>query len=172
MFYTVADKELMDMGARVKAACHTELDPFEVFFIFRDVAAKSHGKPSFGKPWKPKPLETFLMRRAFEIEPDFLIEVPKDIWDAAKPKQREAMLDHLLSYATNAQKKGNDVADIRAPDLVTFAGVVTRRGAWNADLRNIKGRLDQHELPLEDEGGEETGDPFGGDALKVAPAVS
>ena len=138
MVYTQDDK-LTALGEKVRNKCHaTRLSGFEILYLFRDEPATVKGKVKLGQAKKPNPLTVFLCEKAFDVRPDFLIEIAGELWKELAPFQREALLDHELAhFDCQETKDGETVPTLRAHDVEEFREVLERRGAWMPDLKDF-----------------------------------
>jgi hypothetical protein len=77
--------------------------------------------------------------------PEATVVVERLEWD--RTKDRDALLDHLLSHLD--RDDDGDLCVVR-PDVAEFAAVIARRGAWNADLLRCQDAWRERALPLEE----------------------
>lgn len=120
------------IATRIIPNAHPHLGTARIKYVFRDVAAKEGGKPLGGKARKISGINEFL------IGCDFVIEVAYDLWNGMGDEQREALIDHLLTYCFGEEDEKDPGAgmkwSIRRPDVKEFTEVLNRRGKWNEGL--------------------------------------
>ena len=111
---------------------HSELATAVVKYVFVDKASMKSGRPVLGKARKLSGALEFL------LESNFMIEVAMDQWNDLTPRQRDALVDHLLEYCTGEEDEEDAGAPmkwkIREPDVREFRTILQRHGAWNEDL--------------------------------------
>lgn len=111
---------------------HPELATARVKYLFQEKAGKKNGKPLFGKAQKCSGLlEHF-------ADTDFLLIVGQDIFNTLEQQARVAAIDHLLECCTGVEDEKDPAAPMkwstREPDIREFGTILSRYGAWNAEL--------------------------------------
>jgi hypothetical protein len=131
------------IGKQLIDEVHTHLVDVRVEFVFRDKAAKSHGRTVLGRARKVTGLNAFMAR---EITSDvetmpgeefFLIELSEEDWNEMGPAQRRALVDHELTHCVAEVEGGELKLWIRGHDLEEFAEVVDRNGLWEDNLKTF-----------------------------------
>jgi hypothetical protein len=145
---------------------HPHLATARIKYVFRDKAANEGGKPLQGKARKISGINEFL------IGADFLLEIALDLWNTATGPEREALLDHLLTYCQGEEDEEDPGAGmkwkLRRPDVKEFTEVLNRRGRWNESLGQFVDAavtLDARSAPLHEV--EEVSETEGGDEPPV-----
>lgn len=114
---------------------HPELAEAKFRYIFKEKHTKRGGKPVLGTVKKMSDLQKFLI----ENNPDFLMEIPLDIWNELDAPRRTALVDHLLERCTGEEDE--QTAEMkwktREPDVYEFSSILRRHGAWTEDLSNF-----------------------------------
>lgn len=154
-----AAPEAEKIAERLIAEHHAHLIDTRVEFVFRDKAAKSHGKTVLGKTRKVSGLNAFLARRTDDGEDTtgadfFVVEIAQDEWEEMPPSQRRALVDHELCHCTIDYDEDKNVftLGIRAHDVEEFTEIVERHGLWKDDLAEFgKAAKEQLALDLEAE---------------------
>lgn len=73
-----------------------------------------------------------------EIDPYFVIELAKDVWDIITGKQRVALVDHELSHCRVAvNHAGKPALTVVAHDVEEFEAVIRRHGLWKSDVKHF-----------------------------------
>lgn len=115
---------------------HGLLSQVRIDYVFRDKAAKSHGRVVLGRARKVGGLNAFLIRDG-EPDPMFVIEVAEDEWLNLDDDQRRALVDHELCHCQVTEgEEGLELA-IRGHDLEEFTCIVERHGMWKQDVRRF-----------------------------------
>jgi hypothetical protein len=107
-------------------------------YVFREPAAKSHGRLVYGKARKVGGLSAYLvgLEHADRLEDDepvdfFVIEIARDLWIGQTEAQRKALVDHELSHLdVELDDNGDRKLVMRGHDLEEFTDVVKRHGLW------------------------------------------
>jgi len=114
---------------------HPELAEAKFRYIFKEKCSKRRGKTVLGTVKKLGELQTFLI----EGNPDFLMEIPLDVWNELDASRRTALVDHLLERCTGEEDE--QTAEMkwktREPDVYEFSSILRRHGAWTEDLSNF-----------------------------------
>lgn len=114
---------------------HPELAEAKFRYIFKEKCSKKGGKPVLGTVKKMSDLQKFLITG----EPDFLMEIPLDVWNELDVSRRTALVDHLLERCTGEEDE--QTAEMkwktREPDVYEFSSILRRHGAWTEDLSNF-----------------------------------
>jgi hypothetical protein len=111
---------------------HPELAEASIRYISKEKAGKKGGKPVLGTIKKMSDQMKFLV----EGNPDFLMELPLDIWNELDATKRTALVDHLLERATGEEDEQTSEMKwtTREPDVYEFSSILRRHGAWTEDL--------------------------------------
>jgi hypothetical protein len=114
---------------------HPELAEASFRYIFKEKCSKRGGKPVLGTVKKMSDLQKFLITG----EPDFLMEIPLDIWNELDAARRTALVDHLLECCTGEEDEQTSEMKwkTREPDVYEFSSILRRHGAWTDDLSNF-----------------------------------
>jgi hypothetical protein len=74
------------------------------------------------------------------VNADFLVEVALDVWNDLNPKQRIALIDHLLTRLTGIEDEdsGEMRWNVQPPIVQEFPEVVARNGNWNDGLIDLE----------------------------------
>lgn len=140
--------EVATIAVRLIGDHHLHLAGVPIVYVFRSVAATSHGRVVLGKARRVTGLNAFLVALASGELDDvddleetdhtfFVMEIARDHWEPATDLQRKALVDHELCHF--------DVDDetralrIRGHDLEEFRAVVARHGLWREDLEAFAG---------------------------------
>ena len=111
---------------------HPELASARIRYVFCDKASSDGGKPVVGKVRKVTGALEFL------TDTDFIMEIGLDRWNELTAEQRLASIDHLLERCWGEEDEEDAGAPmkwvIRKPDVMEFASILRRHGAWNEDL--------------------------------------
>ncbi len=126
---------------------HTRLADVEILYLFREGPWKSHDKDTWAKTSKVSERDNFITGN------DVLLVVNKDVWEALKPEQQEALIDHELTHITIDPDDGK--IGFAAHDLEEFSSIVRRHGAWQEDVSRFlraaeEGKIQQLKLPVDD----------------------
>lgn len=118
---------------------HDELAEANIIYLCRNKAQKSGGRSVPGSVKKATPMEKHLGGHLFsdDKEPDFIITISLPEWNELNPKQRIAVVDHLLTRCTGEvdEKNGGEMKyKVRAPQVQEFPEVAERNGRYNDDL--------------------------------------
>jgi DNA polymerase III subunit gamma/tau len=117
---------------RLIPTTHPHLATARIRYVFRDKHASEGGRPLPGKVRKISGINEYLLKI------DFLIEVAQDLWSEMDGNQRDALVDHLLTYCFGEEDETDPGAGIvwkiRKPDVKEFVEVLNRRGKWNEPL--------------------------------------
>lgn len=111
---------------------HPELAEAVIRYISKEKASKKGGKPVLGTMKKLSDQMKFLV----EGNPDFLMEIPLDMWNELDAVKRSALVDHLLERATGEEDEQTATMKwaTREPDVHEFSSILRRHGAWTEDL--------------------------------------
>lgn len=116
---------------------HPDLATARIRYVCRNKAARSGGLPVPGKVYK--------MTGKFEYltECDFVLEIALEVWNDLQPKQRTALMDHLLSRCVGEEdeKTGEYKWRVRPPEVQEFPDVAARHGKWHEGLARIEESL-------------------------------
>jgi len=111
---------------------HSELATAEIKYVFVDKASMKSGRPVLGKARKLSGAMEFLLGA------NFIIETSMDQWNELTPRQRMALVDHLLECCTGEEDEEDAGAPmkwkVREPDVHEFRTILQRHGAWNEEL--------------------------------------
>jgi len=104
----------------------------EIIVIFKDKASRKGGQPILGKTSKAPALISVLGERQYQ----FVIELGADTWVLLDDDQRNALLDHQLSFigGEEDEKTAEMKYHLTTPDISYFSGEVERHGHWRPDL--------------------------------------
>lgn len=122
-------EEIEKLANELIAQHHPDLSVARIRYICRNKAAKRAGRPVPGNVYK--------MGGKFEylVGCDFVIEIALQVWNDFNPRQRRAIIDHLLSRCIgDEQEDGTMKWKIRPPEVQEFPEVVERNGQWNDEL--------------------------------------
>ena len=126
---------------------HPGLATARIRFICRNKATKKAGHLIPGNVYKMAPKYEYL------IGYDFVLEIALEVWNDFNPRQRRAVVDHLLSRCIGDEDEENGEMKwkLRPPQVQEFPEIVERHGQWNEDLvdmgRSIRSTLTAEELP-------------------------
>lgn len=123
-------------------AHHPHLIDHRIEFVFRDKAAKRHGRIVLGTARKVTGLNAFLARPVTSTVEDleggtfFLIELAGDHWPRLTDAQQRAVVDHELCHCWVEwdEDQQQHVHSIRGHDIEEFNDIVRRHGAWKPDV--------------------------------------
>lgn len=130
--YSIAES-VTAIAQRILPTYHSELATARIQYVFIDKAGSKNGRPVLGKAKKVSGVTEFL------TELDFIIEVALDQWNELAENQKNALVDHLLErcLGTEDEETGDMKWSIREPDVQEFASILSRYGAWTADLEGL-----------------------------------
>ncbi len=125
--YKKADGEPAKLFHQIWKEHHKDLTEAHIDLLFRE-----------GK-WKPfgetKKVPDYIAPIA---NVDFCIVLNHDLWNKLNHEQKEALLDHLLSYCESVDDKNGKRRFRKVkPNVEEFAGVIRRHGCWTADLATL-----------------------------------
>jgi len=114
---------------------HPELATAIIRYIFKEKASSKGGKIVLGSVKKLSDQQKFLM----EGHPDFLLEIPLDVWNEMDGAKRTALVDHFLERCTGEEEEQTSEMKwaTREPDVHEFSSILRRHGAWTEDLSNF-----------------------------------
>lgn len=130
---------------------HAHLKENEVlieWLLKTDLKTKG-GKQVIGAVHEPKvqgqlkDLFEMLLVRFFGEMPQFVIVLDREFWNAASPRDREALIWHELEHIKQAEdqygapkftREGDPVYRLVEHDVAAFRSEVERYGAWSPDL--------------------------------------
>ena len=101
----------------------------EIVVVFREKAGKSGGKVVLGSSKKVAAIANAIGGTDYK----FVLEVASDLWEhELTSKQREALLDHLLTACRCEEdpKSGDIKCSVAKPDIMAFRENVDRYGMW------------------------------------------
>jgi len=101
----------------------------EIVVVFREKASKSGGQVILGNSKRVAALANALGNTDYK----FVLEIAADLWEQElSSKQREALLDHLLTACRCEEdpKSGNLKCSVAKPDIMAFRENVDRYGMW------------------------------------------
>lgn len=135
-------KELEDLANGIIMLHQRHLLGVQVSYMFRPLAAISNGKVIAGMCIRVDDRNWSIHKN------DFLIEIAKDVWEAAPTDEfRLALMDHELSHAGVRRDEDDQfIKDpisgrirtyIRRHDIEEFEEVLERHGAYHKDLRSF-----------------------------------
>ena len=131
--------EVEAVAKRIIDKDHPTLRAIRIEYVFREKAAKSHGRAVAGTARKVTGVNALLATPGAQSSEDlafFLITIARDIWDGLDQRKREALVDHELTHCAVQidDTTGEAVLALRGHDLEEFASVVQRHGLWSDDL--------------------------------------
>jgi hypothetical protein len=156
------DKSLDDLGRLSIEQHKRNLKPLKIAFVYRNEAAVTDGKIVPSQTVRCDDRQRTLHGH------DFVIEVAKDVFEAATVDFRNAILHHALCYCGARLDEGGELefdeitnrykTFIRKPDVVEFEEVFQVHGAYHKELRdflrhfadNKKTKKDPDDLVTED----------------------
>lgn len=117
---------------------HLNRTDVTIRYIFREPAARSHGRLVYGKARKVGGLSAYLvgLEHAERLEDDepvdfFVVEIARNLWLGLSDLQRRALVDHELSHLdVELNESGDRTLAMRGHDLEEFTDVVKRHGLW------------------------------------------
>ena len=101
----------------------------EIVVVFREKAGKSGGKVVLGSSKKVAAIANAIGGTDYK----FVLEVASDLWEhELTSKQREALLDHLLTACRCEEdpKSGDIKCSVAKPDIMAFRENIDRYGMW------------------------------------------
>lgn len=110
---------------------HPDLAPVvdEIVVVFREKAGKSGGQVVLGNSKKVAPIANAIGGTDYK----FVLELASDQWEhELTSKQREALLDHLLTACRCEEdpKSGDLKCSVAKPDISAFRENIDRYGMW------------------------------------------
>jgi hypothetical protein len=119
---------------------HPHLLTANIKYMCRDKASKKAGLPVAGVVTKNSPKNNFLMGGV-----DFVVDIALEVWNNLDPKQRKALVDHLLTRCTGEEDEetGEMKWGIIPPQVQEFSEVAERHGRWNDGLQELGQALDK-----------------------------
>lgn len=122
--FSPAPQEVIDIAERLLPD-HPYLDELGLGFIMRDEAAISKGVKVLAKVYKPP-----TWADAFDLDYDYIVELPADIWNHLVSHQREAMVDYALSCIKPEIGNNGLTYKLVSPDVQGFRSNMERYGLW------------------------------------------
>ncbi|HYQ69657.1 putative metallopeptidase [Actinophytocola sp.] len=123
---------------------HLNRHDVRVRCLFRDPAARSHGRLVYGKASKVSGRTAYLvgLEHNDRLDDDgpvdfFLIEIAYDPWQGLTERQRIALVDHELCHLEVELPEDSDkdrTLSLRGHDLEEFTEVVKRHGLWRPSV--------------------------------------
>lgn len=101
----------------------------EIVVVFREKAGKSGGQVVLGNSKKVAPIANAIGGTDYK----FVLELASDQWEhELTSKQREALLDHLLTACRCEEdpKSGDLKCSVAKPDISAFRENIDRYGMW------------------------------------------
>ena len=131
MDFWKANKEIHEKVLELIGANHPDLALIsdEIVVVFREKAGKSGGQVVLGNSKKVSALANALGNTDYK----FILEVAADQWEnELTSKQREALLDHLLTGCRCEEDpiSGGFKLTVARPDIMAFRENVERYGMW------------------------------------------
>jgi hypothetical protein len=121
------------IAKRLMKAVHPDLCHVNIKFICRNIARKRNKKAVPGSVYKVNPMFVFL------TEHQYIIEVALEVWNEFDPKQREALIDHLMTRIhVETDDAGEIKTSLRSPQVQEFPEIVERHQAWSDDLQELE----------------------------------
>lgn len=138
--FTSAD-EIIPMANKLITQFHPHLINAKISYMFRGGKWNKNNRPVVGDVKLMSPY----YRKLTGL--DFGIVLNKKLWySTTRVKQKEAMLDHLLSYCYFSEdKQGNPIWKKVAPTIHEFPEVVARNGAYSPDVVELENSLREFE---------------------------
>lgn len=128
---------------------HPELASARILYMCRSKSVKHGNVPVPGTVKKAGPIEVELSRDRFDDEggAHFVMMVALDVWNPMNPKQRIALIDHLLTRCVGIEdeKTGEIKFSVRQPQVQEFPEIAERHGRWNEGLVELGDCLDNKE---------------------------
>ena len=135
-------------GREIMDKYHSGLKVLSVRFILREKAQHTRDKIVPAKTYRCSDRDKNCHGH------DFIIEVAKDVWDAADERFRTAIVDHqLASIGVYYDEEGEPMrlpnerikTFVRPPDIQEYHEVMERHGAYHVDLRKFLSVLEEKE---------------------------
>jgi hypothetical protein len=101
----------------------------EIVVVFREKAGKAGGQVVLGNSKKVAPIANAIGNTDYK----FVLELASDQWEQElTSKQREALLDHLLTACRCEEdpKSGDIKCTVARPDIMAFRENIERYGMW------------------------------------------
>lgn len=101
----------------------------EIVVVFREKAGKAGGQVVLGNSKKVAPIANAIGNTDYK----FVLELASDQWEnELTAKQREALLDHLLTACRCEEdtKTGDVKCTVARPDIMAFRENIERYGMW------------------------------------------
>jgi hypothetical protein len=101
----------------------------EIVVVFREKAGKAGGQVVLGNSKKVAPIANAIGNTDYK----FVLELASDQWEnELTSKQREALLDHLLTACRCEEdpKSGDVKCTVARPDIMAFRENIERYGMW------------------------------------------
>lgn len=99
-----------------------------------------------------------LLDDALGYEPDFMILLNGEYWEAANDREREILVCHELLHtgqeidqygARKWKRDGSPVLGMLAHDLEEFDAIVRRYGEWKSDITSFRQALEEGRRPVD-----------------------
>lgn len=152
--YWKARKEIQDMGMTLIGQNHPDLATVaeEIVIVYREKAGKSGGQVILGTSKKVTPLANALAGEDYK----FVLEIAADQWEDLTGRQREALVDHLLTACRCEEdpKSGHLKCSVAKPDIMAFRENIERYGMW---FPKDEGDVDPNPNPVKDMFGSDEG---------------
>lgn len=131
--------EVEAVAKRVIEKHHPTLRAVRIEYVFREKAAKRHGRAVAGTAKKVTGVNALLATPGAKSSDDlafFLVTIAQDIWISLDSRKREALVDHELTHCAVQvdDETGEAVLAMRGHDIEEFAVIVQRHGLWSDDL--------------------------------------
>lgn len=131
MDFWKASKEIQQQALDLIGHNHPDLALIaeEIVIIFREKAGKAGGQVILGNPKRVSDLVNALGGTDYK----FILEIAADQWEnELTSKQREALLDHLLTSCRCEEdpRSGELKLSVARPDIMAFRENVERYGMW------------------------------------------
>src|SRR4030095_10555644 len=133
-------QESVSMGRAAQAVIqqhHAHLLNARILYLFTTAKRRRCDRAVVATAGRMNALQKFLSSGMQSVAEgyDFIIVIGQAEWDALRPEQREAMLDHQLAHCwwfEKETKKGTrGWWGIRGHDVEEFTEVLARHGLWN-----------------------------------------
>jgi hypothetical protein len=129
--YWKASEDIYEMMKGLVANNHPDLvlAVDDIAIVFKEKAGKSGGRAVLGAARKVAPIANALSDKSYK----FVLEIGADLWEhGLTGRQREALLDHLLSacHGDEDENSGEMKWSVVKPDITAFRGNVERYGLW------------------------------------------
>lgn len=134
-------EEVVPMANELITKYHPHLLNAKISYMFRDGKWNKDNRPVVGDVKLMSPYYKTLTGL------DFGIVLNAKLWlNTTRVKQKQAMLDHLLSYCYFTEDKdGNPKWKKVAPTIHEFPEVVARNGAYSPDVMELENSLREFE---------------------------